>query len=325
MGRKVRLEYAGACYHVISRGNYKSWIFETEGARKSFRRCLVQVCQAKGWHLHAWCLMSNHYHLLLETPESNLVEGMKWLQGTFASRFNRFRKESGHVFQGRYKAIIVDGDALGPVAHYIHLNPVRAGIVEAQQLYTYADSSFHQFWYPRCRWSFARMDLFLDAAGGLTDTLSGRKLYRDYLAWLSADDSEQKRLGFERMCRGWIKGAKEFKKAIMEDSGDLAAIWGMESEANEIKELRWEKALCQSLSALGKSEADLVKDGIRENWKLALGCYLHEHSLIAYRWLAERLHAGAVKSFANRILYYQRHKRDNDPNWTKLIFQHSAD
>ena len=71
-----------------------------------------------------------HYHLCLETPEANLVDGMRWLQSTFANRFNRFRKESGHVFKGRYKAILLDDDALGAVCHYIHLNPVRAGIVE---------------------------------------------------------------------------------------------------------------------------------------------------------------------------------------------------
>ena len=98
MARKVRVEYAGAFYHVINRGNYWSWIFETEGARKSFLKCLTEVCESKGWRIHAWCLMSNHYHLLIETPEPNLVMGMRWLQSTFANRFNRYRKENGHVF-----------------------------------------------------------------------------------------------------------------------------------------------------------------------------------------------------------------------------------
>ena len=92
MARKVRIEYAGACYHVINRGNYRSWIFESEGARVSFVKCLQEACEAMGWRLHAWVLMGNHYHLCLETPEANLVEGMRWLQSTFANRFNRFRK-----------------------------------------------------------------------------------------------------------------------------------------------------------------------------------------------------------------------------------------
>ena len=122
MARKSRIEYAGARYHLINRGNYRSWIFETEGARKSFHKCLDEACASMGWHLYAWCLMGNHYHLCIETPEPNLVEGMRWLQSTFANRFNRFRQSNGHVFQGRYKAILLD------IARHLqerHLTPYR--------------------------------------------------------------------------------------------------------------------------------------------------------------------------------------------------------
>ena len=108
MARRSRVEHAGAIYHLINRGNYRSFIFETAGARQSFLECLDLCCEAQGWRLHAWVLMGNHYHLCVETPEPNLVEGMKWLQSTFANRFNRFRKANGHVFQGRYKAILLD-------------------------------------------------------------------------------------------------------------------------------------------------------------------------------------------------------------------------
>src|SRR5690606_14884663 len=93
MARKFRIEYPGAFYHVINRGNYRSWIFESEGARRGFLLCLKACCEAMEWRLHAWCLMSNHYHLLVETPNGNLVAGMRWLQSTFANRFNRLRKE----------------------------------------------------------------------------------------------------------------------------------------------------------------------------------------------------------------------------------------
>ena len=91
--------------------------------------------------------MGNHYHLLIQPPDANLVDGMRWLQSTFANRFNRFRGVNGHVFQGRYKSILLDTDAIGAVAHYIHLNPVRAGLVAAEQLEGYQASSFHQLWY----------------------------------------------------------------------------------------------------------------------------------------------------------------------------------
>ena len=98
MARKSRIEYAGARYHVINRGNYRSWIFERSGARKSFLSCLDEACVSMGWRLYAWCLMDNHYHLYFETPEPNLVEGMRWLQSTFANRLNRYHHANGHVF-----------------------------------------------------------------------------------------------------------------------------------------------------------------------------------------------------------------------------------
>ena len=108
MARKQRLEYAGACYHVINRGNYRRDLFSGEGAAESFIKCLGEACTAFGWRLHGYVVMSNHFHLAVETPEPNLSEGMRWLQGTWAQRFNRFRGEGGRPFQGRYKALQAD-------------------------------------------------------------------------------------------------------------------------------------------------------------------------------------------------------------------------
>jgi len=130
MARKLRVEFPGAVYHVINRGNYRADIFATAGARQAFMRCLGEVCKKSGWRLHAYVLMRHHYHLALETPAGNLVEGMQWLQATFANRFNNLRRERGHLFQGRYKALLAEpGEALGHVCHYLPLNPVRAGVV----------------------------------------------------------------------------------------------------------------------------------------------------------------------------------------------------
>ena len=127
MARKLRLEFHGACYHVINRGNYRRDLFAGKGAAEAFERALFEVVEKFGWRLHAFVIMRNHFHLAVETPEPNLSEGMKWLQGTWAARFNRWRGEAGRPFQGRYKALHVEpGHALAQVAHYIHLNPVRA-------------------------------------------------------------------------------------------------------------------------------------------------------------------------------------------------------
>ena len=315
MARKVRIEFAGAYYHILNRGNYRSWIFESEGARKSFLKCLREVCEAKGWRLHAWVLMGNHYHLCVETPEPNLVEGMKWLQGTFANRFNRFRKMNGHVFQGRYKAILLDGDAVGSVCHYIHLNPVRAGLVEAESLETYVDGSFHQLWNPRRRWSFQEFGMLLESTGALADTPKGRKSYRDYLEWLSEEEPERKRLGFESMSRGWAKGTKEFKKAVSDDlkDDDLQKI--VEADASEMREPRWDRRLGELLEILGRSRSDLAKARKGEGWKVALARRLREDYLVPYAWIAENLHMGKATSVQSQVSRCRRKSLDHNPEW----------
>ena len=261
MARKNRIEYAGARYHLINRGNYRSWIFETEGARKSFLDCMDEACASMEWRLYAWCLMGNHYHLCVETPHPNLVEGIRWLQSTFANRFNRFRQSNGHVFQGRYKAILLDGDAVGSVCHYIHLNPVRAGLIGVSALEGYQDSSFSRLWYPRRRRAFECPEVSLEYAGGLSDTPAGRRKYREYLGWLSESDEEKKRLGFENMTRGWAKGTKDFRKSVLEDLKDEQVGRVVEAEASEMREPRWERGLKEALSVLGRDSGHLQSVG----------------------------------------------------------------
>ena len=216
MARKLRLEYEGAMYHVINRGNYRAAVFGEEGAREAFMGCLFEACEKADWVLHAYVLMSNHYHLALETPRGNLVEGMRWLQSTFANRFNRYRGENGHVFQGRYKALVVEsGENLGAVAHYIHLNPVRAGILPVTRLAEYWDSSFAALLEPKKRPPCLRVEAFLNAAGELRDTATGRRKYVEYLAWLAESEPGQKQLKFESMSRGWVLGGQAFKQALV--------------------------------------------------------------------------------------------------------------
>ena len=122
MARKPRLEFAGAIYHVLSRGNYRKELFGDAGA-KLFERTLFEASAKCGWLLHAYVIISNRYHLALETREGNLVEGMRWLQGTFGIRFNALRGERGHVFQSRYKSLVIEeGKPLLGLVNYIHLN-----------------------------------------------------------------------------------------------------------------------------------------------------------------------------------------------------------
>ena len=132
MVRPLRLEYAGALYHITSRGDRREPIYEDDDDRKRFMSLLDHVCETYNWLCHSYCLMGNHYHLLIETPEANLSKGMRQLNGVYTQNYNRKHKRVGHVFQGRYKAILVEKQSyLLELARYIVLNPVRAQMVHA--------------------------------------------------------------------------------------------------------------------------------------------------------------------------------------------------
>lgn len=130
MARPLRLEFAGAIYHVTARGNARAAIFRDDDDREGLLEVLGEVVKRLGWRVHAMCLMDNHYHLLIETPEGNLSRGMRQLNGVYTQRYNRRHARVGHVFQGRFKAILVERDSyLLELARYIVLNPVRARAV----------------------------------------------------------------------------------------------------------------------------------------------------------------------------------------------------
>lgn len=113
MAPQLRVEYPGAIYHVINRGDRREPIFEDAADRREFLRALSEACSKTDWQVHAYVLMPNHFHLVLETPNGNLVAGMKWMLGTYTSRFNRRHKLFGHLFSDRYKSLIVDGSGGG--------------------------------------------------------------------------------------------------------------------------------------------------------------------------------------------------------------------
>jgi putative transposase len=131
MSRPLRLEFPGAIYHVTSRGNAQGAIFADDEDRLLFLAGLEEAVVRFGWLCHAYCLMDNHYHLLIETPDSNLSLGMRQLNGVYTQRFNRRHVRVGHLFQGRFKAILVDWDSyLLELCRYVVLNPIRAKMVK---------------------------------------------------------------------------------------------------------------------------------------------------------------------------------------------------
>ena len=139
MARPLRIEYAGAVYHITSRGNERKPVFNGDQDRINFLNTLQHVNKRCNWICHAYCLMDNHYHLLIETPEGNLSVGMRQLNGVYTQLFNKLHGRAGHLFQGRYKSIVIQKDShLLEVCRYVVLNPVRAKMVEKPEAWKWS-------------------------------------------------------------------------------------------------------------------------------------------------------------------------------------------
>ena len=319
MARKLRLEFPGACYHVINRGNYRADIFRSEGAKAAFEACLFEACAKSGWLLHAYVLMSNHYHLALETPAGNLVAGMQWLQATFANRFNKLRGERGHLFQGRYKALLVEeGEPLAMVCHYIHLNPVRAGILSVEQLKDYRYSSYWYLRRPKARPAGLQFTTVLTEACGLMDAAAGWKSYADYLTWQAAEGPTGKSKAYVSMSQGWALGSAGFKTALIKDHALAAQSRAWENVgAREIREHAWENLFGKALVTLGRKEGDLAEGPKSAAWKVALAVFLKEQTQASNPWLAQRLGIGRPV-YVSRLVSAMRRAEQAAPELVQL-------
>ena len=143
MSRPLRIEYPDAVYHVTTRGNAKNDIFYSDSDREAFLKILSGVVSRFNWLCHAFCLMDNHYHLLIETPDGNLSKGMRQLNGVYTQKYNWMHQKEGHVFQGRYKAILVEKESyLLELCRYVVLNPVRAGMTEKPEQWRWSSYRF---------------------------------------------------------------------------------------------------------------------------------------------------------------------------------------
>ncbi len=294
MPRPLRLDYPGAIHHVYNRGNYRQDVFAMAGAARAFETCVFEACERCDWRLHAYTTMTNHYHLALETPRGNLVAGMQWLQSTYASRFNRFRKERGHLFQGRYGAVLVEpGEALLRVVNYIHLNPVKAKLVTVDQLAQYPWSSFRRF-VGGARPGFLVCEDWL-AELELVDNAVGWASYRSYLTFLSANDDEQRRQAFDRMSKGWAVGSPEWRQEVA--LVQSARVEQLQGEATrELKEVRWARVLKELLKQAGRTRADVARDAYGAEWKVRIAAELRRTTTATNAWIARELVMGCRSS-----------------------------
>lgn len=302
MARRPRIQIPGALQHVYNRGNYRSPIFETPNAARAFEACLFEACERFELLLRAYALMLNHFHLLLETPRANLIKAMHWLDSTFATRFNRFRNERGHVFQGRYGCVLVEpGRHLLRTVNYIHLNPVKAKVVTAAELPGYRWSSYWHFRRPD-RPKFLVCDDWLAELDGLHDTPEGWRSYQDYLVMVSENDAEQKSQAFDRMCKGWAFGTEEWRKEIIREHADQFV--DIPLFGTELKELREGQALLaleKLLAAAGKTRADARRESRNVEWKLKIAAELRRTTEATNAWIGRELHMGAPSTVSTYL------------------------
>jgi putative transposase len=307
MPRKLRMDEAGACYHVLNRGNNRQGMFTDERAKEIFERTLFEGCERAGWTLHAYCIMSNHYHLALETPKGNLSEGMRWVQSVFGRRFNGIRKESGHLFQGRFKSLRVeDSERMAWLSHSIHLNPVRGKLSPMATLSDYRWSSYWFLQQKRGRPKFLNLQTCLTGAGSLKDGPVGRRKYDDYLTWLQESKSARKEMAFEKMSKGWAIGSRDYQKLVAADDRKLRPqIKRTYAEARLERDLRWEATLGRCLTVVDKKIRDASADPKSIAWKVGIAAFMKRHEMTTNAWLKDRLNMGTdagVSRYATEAL-----------------------
>ena len=239
MARPLRIEFEGALYHITSRGNAGDPIFLSNGDRVLFLRIVGEAVERFGWICHAYCLMPNHYHLLVETPQANLPRGMRHLNGVYTQSFNRSHRRRGHVFQGRFKAILIEKEShLLEVARYVVLNPVRAHIAA----------------HPRnWKWSSYR------ATGG--ESAPPAFLTVD---WLLAQFDSQR----ERAIRAYRQFVKEGRGISLWDDAQGGVLLGSEAFAQEMRPLLRDATRSQEIT---RTERLLAQPSLKELFKEAEG------------------------------------------------------
>jgi putative transposase len=308
MPRKPRIEYGGAIYHVLNRGNYRQNLFSLEGAGTSFEQTLFEACDRFGWQLYAYVLMSNHFHLCVKTQDGHLVSGMQWLQSTFANRFNKKVKDRGHVFQGRYKALLVEqGESLLRVVNYIHLTPVRAGIRTVETLRQHELSSFPKFFRLRRPACLVSRD-WLWLAGDLKATPAGMRCYHRYLALAAEEQADRRSALYAELCRGWYIGTRQGKRALVQDldEGRLGA--DSQGKAAGYGQERAEALLAKGLSRLRRGDQDLQTDLKLAEWKVALAAWIKLQCGVTNRWFSEAMHMGNIYGISKAVAADLRRK-----------------
>ena len=295
----MRIQYPGATYDVMSRGNRRQSIYLDDVDRQDFLKTLAEACQKTAWQIHAYCLMSNHYHLVVETPNANLVAGMAWLQSAYTIRLNHRHKLIGHVLSGRYKAQLVEGSGNGYLrgaCDYVHLNPARAGLLKAQErLLAYPWSSFGYYLAaPEHRPNWIRVDRLLGEHGLQQDTAAARQEFelRTEARRLEVGDQE----ALKALRRGWCLGSEQFKQQKLEELDGQVGQHHFGQMRLEVAQAKAERIITEALGQFGWQETDLVSRRKRDPGKLQIAVRLRKETTLSVKQIAARLHLGTPAS-----------------------------
>jgi len=306
MPRKLRVEYEGAIYHIINRGDRREPIFLNDEDRESFLETLGQACTKTDWQVHAYCLMGNHFHLVVETPRSNLVAGMQWLLGTYTARFNRRHKLFGHLFSGRYKSLIVDGSSSGylkAVCDYVHLNPVRAKLLRPEQpLLDYRWSSWPEYVKrPSKRWVWLRVDRVLGEWGVKQDNAAGRRQLEQGMEGRRVAEGSPENSDWKQLRRGWCWGSKEFREELLELIEQKQGEQHHGEELQESEEQKAERLMGEMLRAAGWTKEELKHRPKGDIKKTRMAVRLRSETAMTWLWIARRLEMGHWRTAANAV------------------------
>jgi len=320
MARPIRFEYAGATYHVMARGDGGKRIFLDEEDAKGFFFRLAEVCERCGWKVHAYVLMSNHFHLLLETPEPNLVDGMRYLMGTFSQGWNARHQRRGHVFQGRYKSIPVsgeraaDGSYFRVTADYIHLNPARAKLLRGEPLTSYAWSSLPAYESGRGpKWLVIERVL---EAFHLDLKHRGRKAYVSYLQRRAEENGgDLSDEAMRELRKGWYLGSDTFADRLVNQINPMTSKLIKKGSVSGAVVKAHKEADAERLIVMIGAEIDykVERESLAQQrkgiWQKALlAAIVKKHCAVSNEWIAKRLVMGHPAGMSKVAKLYQDSK-----------------
>ena len=305
MPRRLRIQYPGAIYHVISRGNARQDVVEDDEDRRRLMGDLERASSRSGWEVLAFVLMTNHLHLMVRTPRPDLAAGMQGFLSSYASYYGRRRRRPGHLFQGRYRAEMIEDDSYyWAVSRYIHLNPVRAGMVERPEAWPW--SSYPGYAEPSRRLPWVDYDRVLEARRG---EFGGDDPAMSYRRFVEAGLADPPPSPFREAFDGWALGSRRFVERLMSLVGPQTSD-PPRPEAGRLSGLDLDRVLAAVVEFYGLEPGSLGRRGDGHVARAVAAWLARRHTEATLRELAPRLGLSRADSVPNLTRKLEARLRD---------------